>query len=114
MTERLPDVIGHINQSSMSLSAAAEETSAISVHTSTNLALQQQGTDQVAAAINEMAATVQEVSQNTSLAASSANSANKAADHGRAAVQTISDMNIQIATTIEEQAAVTAADVCSL
>ncbi|MFD1006959.1 MULTISPECIES: methyl-accepting chemotaxis protein [Oceanisphaera] len=87
MTEKLREVIGHIHQSSSSLSAAAEETSAVSLQTSANLSRQQQDTDQVAAAINQMAATVQEVSQNTSLAAASASSANDAAEQGKKVVQ---------------------------
>lgn len=87
MTEKLREVIGHIHQSSHSLSAAAEETSAISLETSANLGRQQQDTEQVAAAINEMSATVQEVSHNTSLAASSARSANDAAEQGKIVVQ---------------------------
>lgn len=87
MTEKLREVIGHIHQSSLSLSAAAEETSAISLQTSSNLSRQQLDTDQVAAAVNELSATVQEVSNNTSLAASSASSANEAAEQGRSVVQ---------------------------
>ena len=87
MTDKLRDLIGHIHQSSTSLSAAAEETSAVSLQTSANLSRQQQDTDQVAAAINEMSATVQEVSQNTSLAAASARSANEAAEQGKKVVQ---------------------------
>ena len=87
MTDKLREVIGHIHQSSSSLSAAAEETSAVSLQTSANLSRQQQDTDQVAAAINQMAATVQEVSQNTSLAAASASSANEAAEQGKKVVQ---------------------------
>ena len=87
MNDKLRNMIGHIIQSSSSLSAAAEQTSAISSQTSTNLARQQQDTDQVAAAINEMSATVQEVSQNTSLAASSASAANDAAEQGKVVVQ---------------------------
>ncbi|MBO1519305.1 methyl-accepting chemotaxis protein [Oceanisphaera pacifica] len=87
MTHQLRELIGHIHQSSSSLSAAAEETSAVSLQTSANLERQQQDTDQVAAAINEMSATVQEVANNTSLAASSARSANEAAEQGKAVVQ---------------------------
>ncbi|MFP2770114.1 methyl-accepting chemotaxis protein [Oceanisphaera sp. KMM 10153] len=87
MTDKLRELIGHIHHSSTSLSAAAEETSAVSLQTSANLSRQQQDTDQVAAAINEMSATVQEVSQNTSLAASSARSANEAAEQGKKVVQ---------------------------
>ncbi|ART84010.1 chemotaxis protein [Oceanisphaera profunda] len=87
MSERLREVIGHIHQSSHSLSAAAEETSAISLQTSANLSRQQLDTEQVAAAINQMSATVQEVSHNTSLAATSARSANDAAEQGKIVVQ---------------------------
>lgn len=87
MSEKLREVIGHIHQSSHSLSAAAEETSAISLQTSANLSRQQQDTEQVAAAINQMSATVQEVSHNTSLAATSARSANDAAEQGKVVVQ---------------------------
>ncbi|WP_232455076.1 methyl-accepting chemotaxis protein [Oceanisphaera avium] len=87
MAEKLREVIGHIHQSSQSLSTAAEETSAISLQTSANIGRQQTDTEQVAAAINEMSATVQEVSHNTSLAASSARSANEAAEQGKVVVQ---------------------------
>lgn len=87
MTEKLREVIGHIHESSQSLSAAAEQTSAISLQTSANIVRQQSDTEQVATAVNEMSATVQEVSHNTSLAASSARSANDAAEQGRAVVQ---------------------------
>ncbi|MGO4999998.1 methyl-accepting chemotaxis protein [Oceanisphaera sp. W20_SRM_FM3] len=87
MNNNLRELIGHIHESSNSLSAAAEETSAVSLQTSANLSRQQQDTDQVAAAINQMSATVQEVSQNTSLAASSARSANEAAEQGKLVVQ---------------------------
>lgn len=87
MNNNLRELIGHIHESSSSLSAAAEQTSAVSLQTSANLSSQQQYTDQVAAAINQMSATVQEVSQNTSLAASSAHSANEAAEQGKLVVQ---------------------------
>lgn len=87
MNNNLRELIGHIHESSNSLSAAAEQTSAVSLQTSANLSRQQQDTDQVAAAINQMSATVQEVSQNTSLAASSARSANEAAEQGKVVVQ---------------------------
>lgn len=87
MTNKLREVIGHIHLSSSSLSAAAEETSAVSLQTSANLSRQQQDTDQVAAAINQMSATVQEVSHNTSLAATSASEANAAAEQGKRVVQ---------------------------
>lgn len=94
MTERLREVIGHIHQSSETLSAAAEETSAISTQTSTHLNRLQLDTEQVVAAINEMSATVQEVSHNTSAAAASAGSAKDAANEGREVVgQTVASIS---------------------
>ncbi|PSJ46668.1 methyl-accepting chemotaxis protein [Zobellella endophytica] len=87
MTSRLRELIGHIHQSSNSLAAAAEETSAVSLQTSSNLSRQQQDTDQVATAINEMSATVQEVSHNTGQAAESARAAFEAAEQGKRVVQ---------------------------
>lgn len=94
MTERLREVIGHIHQSSETLSAAAEETSAISTQTSTHLNRLQLDTEQVVTAINEMSATVQEVSHNTSAAAASAGSAKDAANEGREVVgQTVASIS---------------------
>ena len=87
MNTNLRQLIGHIHESSNSLSAAAEETSAVSLQTSANLSRQQQDTDQVATAINQMSASVEEVSQNTSSAASSARAANEAAEQGKRVVQ---------------------------
>lgn len=87
MSKGLQEMIGHIRQSSTSLAAAAEETSTVSYQTSANISRQQQDTEQVAAAVNQMAATVQEVSQNTSLAASAAGEANSAAEQGKIVVQ---------------------------
>lgn len=102
MTEQLRHVIGQIHQSSHSLSAAAEETSAISLQTSANLVRQQSDTEQVATAVNEMSATVQEVSHNTSLAASSANSANEATEHGKIIVgQTVQSIS-RLANDVSE------------
>ncbi|MHA6965460.1 methyl-accepting chemotaxis protein [Zobellella denitrificans] len=87
MTDKLRELIGQINQSSASLASAAEETSAVSLQTSSNLSRQQQDTEQVATAINQMSATVQEVSHNTGQAAESARSAHEAAEQGKKVVQ---------------------------
>ncbi|WP_375057159.1 methyl-accepting chemotaxis protein [Zobellella sp. DQSA1] len=103
MTDKLRGLIGQINQSSASLASAAEETSAVSLQTSSNLSRQQQDTEQVATAINEMSATVQEVSHNTSQAAGSARAAHEAAEQGKRVVQQtvgfISRLAEEVATT---------------
>ncbi|AEY00640.1 methyl-accepting chemotaxis protein [Oceanimonas sp. GK1] len=122
MTERLRELIGQINMSSSGLASAAEETSAVSLQTSTNLERQQQDTEQVATAINQMSATVQEVSQHTAQAAESAKSAFDAAEQGRQVVlqtvehiqhlaedvgstgqvvQSLADSSTQISTVVE-------------
>ncbi|MGP7734527.1 methyl-accepting chemotaxis protein [Oceanimonas smirnovii] len=122
MTEQLRKLIGQINMSSSGLASAAEETSAVSLQTSTNLERQQQDTEQVATAINQMSATVQEVSQHTAQAAESAKSAFDAAEQGRQVVlqtvehiqylaedvgstglvvQSLADSSTQISTVVE-------------
>ncbi|MBL1376774.1 methyl-accepting chemotaxis protein [Zobellella iuensis] len=103
MTDKLRELIGQINQSSTGLASAAEETSAVSLQTSSNLSRQQQDTEQVATAINEMSATVQEVSHNTNQAAESARAAHEAAEQGKQVVQQtvgfISRLAEEVATT---------------
>ncbi|OXY81146.1 chemotaxis protein [Oceanimonas doudoroffii] len=122
MSDKLRELIGQINMSSSGLASAAEETSAVSLQTSTNLERQQQDTEQVATAINQMSATVQEVSQNTTQAAESAKSAFEAAEQGRRVVlqtvehiqtlsenvgntslvvQSLADSSTQISTVVE-------------
>ncbi|MDP5293105.1 methyl-accepting chemotaxis protein [Oceanimonas sp. CHS3-5] len=105
MTSKLRDLVGQINSSSSGLASAAEETSAVSLQTSTNLERQQQDTEQVATAINQMSATVQEVSHNTGQAAESARSASEAAEQGRQivlqTVEQISCLAEEVGTTSE-------------
>ncbi|WP_245880109.1 methyl-accepting chemotaxis protein [Zobellella taiwanensis] len=87
MTDQLRELIGQINQSSAGLASAAEQTSAVSRQTSGNLERQQQDTEQVATAINQMSATVQEVALHTGQAAESARTAFEAAEQGKKVVQ---------------------------
>jgi methyl-accepting chemotaxis protein len=87
MTDQLRELIGQINQSSAGLASAAEQTSAVSRQTSGNLERQQQDTEQVATAINQMSATVQKVALHTGQAAESARMAFEAAEQGKKVVQ---------------------------
>jgi methyl-accepting chemotaxis protein len=87
MTDQLRELIGQINQSSAGLASAAEQTSAVSRQTSGNLEHQQRDTEQVATAINQMSATVQEVALHTGQAAESARTAFEAAEQGKKVVR---------------------------
>ncbi|WP_421864294.1 methyl-accepting chemotaxis protein [Motiliproteus sp.] len=75
MVASLRSTVGTISDSASQQAAASEELAAITEQTGQNVVLQHQNTDQVASAINQMSATVREITQNTSLAADAANSA---------------------------------------
>lgn len=74
MTE-FQTILSGLASSATQLSASAEELSAITEQTSNGVAEQNQETDQVATAMNEMSATAQEVARNAEQAAAAANNA---------------------------------------
>ncbi|HEC11759.1 MAG TPA: methyl-accepting chemotaxis protein [Acidiferrobacteraceae bacterium] len=78
--------ISKIADSTAQLAASAEKLAVITVETSTGLTSQETQTDMVATAINEMAATVQEVATNAANAESAAKEADQEALSGRAIV----------------------------
>ena len=79
-------IVKGINQSVFKLSAAAEEMAHITEKSNQAMMSQRSETEQVATAMNEMTATVHEVSQNAQLAASSANQASTEVNTGQAVV----------------------------
>ncbi len=86
--------IQQVVTSSGQLNTAAGKLSQISHDTSNNLNLQQQETEQVATAMNEMVATVQEVARNVSDAANAASAANREAANGKQiVVNSIKEIN---------------------
>ncbi len=76
-------IVERINQSVYKLSTTAEEMAHITDQSNQSLNRQRVETDQVATAMNEMTATVHEVSQNAQLAADSANQANHEVSTGQ-------------------------------
>ncbi|RDE25068.1 methyl-accepting chemotaxis protein [Motiliproteus coralliicola] len=82
MVASLRSTVGTISDSASQQAAASEELAAITEQTGQNVVLQHQNTDQVASAINQMSATVREITQNTSLAADAANSAREQVAQG--------------------------------
>ncbi|WP_394560748.1 methyl-accepting chemotaxis protein [Aquipseudomonas alcaligenes] len=86
MTLSLRELIGHIRDSVTQIASAAEELSAVTEQTSAGVTSQKDETDQVATAMNEMTATVQEVARNAEQASHAANDADRQAKEGESAV----------------------------
>jgi methyl-accepting chemotaxis protein len=84
------------------LSQSAENLARITNETNVGVQQQQHETDQVATAMNEMSSTVQEVAQNASLAADSAQEANTKSEQGRGVVSNTMETINGLANEIEE------------
>lgn len=85
--ESLRQTLIEIGAASVQLAAAAEETALVSTQTESGVRRQQSETDMVAASINEMSATVQDIARNAANASSSAASANDASVAGQDVVK---------------------------
>jgi len=83
MRLRMHEMISQVASSTAQLAAAAEETTAVTVQTCDGIRRQQSETEQVAAAMNEMSATVQDVARNAASAAEAAHAADADAANGR-------------------------------
>src|SRR5690606_29240932 len=75
MASTLRQLIGSIRDSAAQVASSAEELSVVTEQTSTGVGKQKEETDQVATAMHEMSATVQDVARNAELAARAANEA---------------------------------------
>jgi methyl-accepting chemotaxis protein len=91
MFESFRDIIDKVSESTLHVASASEELSAITERNSAGVRSQQIEAEQVATAMNEMTATVQEVARNAALAAQSASEANNEALEGKKMVQTTID-----------------------
>jgi aerotaxis receptor len=96
---RLSTVIGRFQEEGSKLSAASTQLSANGALTAEVMAKQQDETSHVATAMNEMAATVQEVAKNTAVAADSAREAESASGEG---VQVVNQMRTAISSLVNE------------
>jgi len=91
--EKIHATIKEVADSVVQLSNSTENMSIISSETSDDVLKQQSGIDQLAGAITEMTATVQEIAKNTSSAAQAAHEGNNLAEQGRIVVdETISNI----------------------
>ncbi len=86
MGTSLQDIIQQVSTSANELSAASGQLQNTATQTNQGMENQRIETEQVATAMNQMSATVQEVAQNASLAASAASNADTAASKGHSLV----------------------------
>jgi len=100
------DTIQTVIGASGQINSAVHDLSAINVKTSQVIDRQQQETEQVATAMNEMVATVQEVARNVSDAAQAANSANSEANSGQQVVNAAISKIDQLAKEVSSAAEV--------
>jgi len=92
-------VVGQISSSAEQLGCSSEELLTISTQTSQSINIQKQQTEEVATAMNEMSATVQEVARNITNTAASAEEVNKDTSEGREKV----DSTITAIQVLSEQ-----------
>lgn len=101
---QLSQTMGTVAESVTQLASAAEEMATVSDQTTKGVVRQRTETDQVATAMNEMSATVHDVSKNAAEAAQSALRADEEAEDGRNTVaQTVEAINA-LSLEVEEAA----------
>ncbi|WP_415902614.1 methyl-accepting chemotaxis protein [Neptuniibacter sp. QD29_5] len=83
MMSEFQGLLERVNNSSVQLSAAAEEVSAIAVETSQGLETQKTQVVQVSAAVQEMESAMREIAHNTELTAQTANHSQQSAAEGQ-------------------------------
>jgi methyl-accepting chemotaxis protein len=86
MLAQMQSLVGHISGATTQLAAAAEEMSSISSHSSQTINSQRAEVEQVAAAMNEMVSTVQEVAGSAERADQEARATHEEADSGNRVV----------------------------
>lgn len=87
MIANLRELIGNIHHGAIQIASASEQLSAVTEQTSAGVNLQKDETEQVATAINEMSATVQDVARNAEQASNAATEADQQARGGEQVVR---------------------------
>lgn len=108
MAQHMQEMINGIVSSAMLIGTASEQVSVSAVHSAENIDRQRNETDMVATAMNQMAATVHEVANNTTSAATAATKAEHEVRSGMGVVEnTVSRIN-QLAGEVNTAASVIA------
>jgi methyl-accepting chemotaxis protein len=106
MAGRFHDVINQVKDSVVQLAAAADETSTVTNQTTEGINQQLGETSQVATAMNQMSATVQEVARNAVDAASAAKDADTTFVEGREVIDRVIQGIGDLAKEVEQAASV--------
>jgi methyl-accepting chemotaxis protein len=104
--EKIQAMVGHVAQSTNQLASTAEQMSIVTEETREGMHRQRAETDQVATAMNQMTATVQEVARNASSAAASAHHADEQATQGKQVMGQSMKANDLLAKEVERAAEV--------
>ncbi len=103
---KLQGLVSDIKESTDSLNGSAQQLSQVAEKSNAEITGQQMQTDQLATAINEMVAAVQEVANNTQQAAATADKASREASGGRAIVNDNIDSMDSLAGEIQRASSV--------
>jgi methyl-accepting chemotaxis protein len=106
MADHVQETIKELSKAVEQLAAAAEQTAAVSRQTSEGIHRQHLETDQVATAMHEMSATVQDVASNAASAAHAAEKADSEAEHGQKVVTQSIQVIDSLAREVEHAAKV--------
>ena len=102
VAESFKVTVSTVSEAVARVTVAANQSSSVSGQTLQGIESQQQETEQVATAMNEMNATVHDVAQNASSAADAARAADEAANEGRNVVQTTVQAIDRLASEVEQ------------
>ncbi|MET0123349.1 MAG: methyl-accepting chemotaxis protein [Candidatus Thiodiazotropha sp. 6PLUC9] len=106
MAEKFHDAMNQVKDSVVQLASAAEETSSVTNQTTEGINKQLTETSQVATAINQMSATVQEVAHNAVDAATAAKEADSTFVEGREVIDQVIEGIGDLAKEVEQAATV--------
>lgn len=101
MNQGLRDLVDGIGEGVQQLTDAAEQLSAVTAQTNAGVSAQRQETDQVATAMNEMVATVQDVARNAEQASEAATAATQQAREGDRVVNEAIDQIEHLASEVQ-------------
>ena len=106
MKDKLKNVLSSVNTTSNTLFSSVEQLTVVTQETEQSMDQQLNQINMVATAMNEMAATAQEVANNATSTADAAGNANHEAQDGKAVVNKTMDMINSLAEDVETAAAV--------
>ncbi len=91
MFQSFQEIVGRVNQDTLKVADSSEQLARISLSNKEDVSVQNENTEMLATAMNEMVATAQEIAGNAQRAADSASTASEEAERGRSVVASTVD-----------------------